>query len=153
MTVTGGSALGKDEIDRMMKDAEAHEEADRKRRESVEMRNEADALAFRTEKVLDENGDKIPEDVKTPVVDSLTALKEALKGTDNDDAVKAAMEDLNQKASAMGQAVYQASQAEQAAAAAQDASADGDAPNWGADDATDDGVVDAEIVDDENDKN
>ena len=81
MTVTGGSALGKDEIDRMVADAEAHEEADRKRRESVEMRNEADALAFRTEKLLDENADRIPEHVKTPVVDSLGVLKEALKGT------------------------------------------------------------------------
>lgn len=142
MTVTGGSALGKDEIDSMVRDAEAHEEADRKRRESVEMRNEADSLAFRTEKLLDENADKIPEDVKTPVVESLATLKAALKGSDNDDAVKAAMEDLNHKASAMGQAVYQASQAQQQAeAAAQNADASGQ-PG-------DDDVVDAEIVDDE----
>ncbi|MGB3954537.1 MAG: molecular chaperone DnaK [Brooklawnia sp.] len=145
MTVTGGSALGKDEIDRMVADAEAHEEADRKRRESVEMRNEADALAFRTEKLLDENADRIPEHVKTPVVDSLGVLKEALKGTDNDDAVRAAMEDLNQKASAMGQAVYQASQAEQQAAQAQQGPTDSHS-------ADDDDVVEAEIVDDEDKK-
>ncbi len=150
MTVTGGSALGKDEIDRMMADAEAHEEADRKRREAVELRNEADALAFRTEKLLADNADSIPEDVKTPVTESLATLKEALNGTDNDDALKAAMEDLNQKAAAMGQAVYAAAQANQQAAGQPggDQTAPGDVPNWTVDD-NDDGVVDAEIVDDE----
>ena len=144
MTVTGGSALGKDEIDKMVKDAEANEEADRKRRESVDMRNEADALSFRTEKILEESGDKIPDDVKTPVTEALAALKEALKGTDNDDEVRSAMEDLNKKSAAMGQAVYQAAQAEQAAQAS--AGAEGSAENSGA---NDDDVVDAEIVDDE----
>lgn len=79
MTVTGGSALGKDEIDRMVKEAEANAEADKKRREAVEMRNEADALAFRTEKLLDENSDKIPEDTKTPVTEAIATLKETLK--------------------------------------------------------------------------
>ncbi|MDU1779896.1 MAG: Hsp70 family protein, partial [Propionibacterium sp.] len=140
--VTGGSALGKDEIDRMVKEAEANADADKKRREAVEMRNEADALAFRTEKLLEENGDKIPEDTKAPVTESIDKLKEALKGTDNDDEIKAAMEDLNQKASAMGQAIY--------AAAQQEAQTSEQAP---ADNAGDDGdtVVDAEIVDDEND--
>ena len=142
MTVTGGSALGKDEIDRMVKEAEANADADKKRREAVEMRNEADALAFRTEKLLEENGDKIPEDTKAPVTESIDKLKEALKGTHNDDEIKAAMEDLNQKASAMGQAIY--------AAAQQEAQTSEQAP---ADNAGDDGdtVVDAEIVDDEND--
>ena len=142
MTVTGGSALGKDEINRMVKEAEANADADKKRREAVEMRNEADALAFRTEKLLEENGDKIPEDTKAPVTESIDKLKEALKGTDNDDEIKAAMEDLNQKASAMGQAIY--------AAAQQEAQTSEQAP---ADNAGDDGdtVVDAEIVDDEND--
>ncbi|MDU3821216.1 MAG: molecular chaperone DnaK [Cutibacterium granulosum] len=142
MTVTGGSALGKDEIDRMVKEAEANADADKKRREAVEMRNEADALAFRTEKLLEENGDKIPEDTKAPVTESIAKLKETLKGTDNDDEIKAAMEDLNQKASAMGQAIY--------AAAQQEAQTSEQAP---ADNAGDDGdtVVDAEIVDDEND--
>lgn len=149
MTVTGGSALGKDEIDRMMADAEAHEAADRKRRESVEMRNEADALAFRTEKLLADNAETIPAEVKTPVTEALAALKEALKGTDNDDAVKAAMEDLNQKAAAMGQAVYAAAQAnQQAAAGAQSATGDQSAAQ-GATDPGADEVVDAEIVDDE----
>lgn len=142
MTVTGGSALGKDEIDKMVKEAEANAEADKKHREAVEMRNEADSLAFRTEKLVEENGDKIPEDVKTPVTEAIAKLKETLKGTDNDDEVKAAMDDLNQKASAMGQAIYAAAQAsQQDAPAADDSSAAGD-----------DGVVDAEIVDDEKDE-
>lgn len=150
MTVTGGSALGKDEIDRMMADAEAHEEADRKRREAVELRNEADALAFRTEKLLAENAESIPEDVKTPVTESLATLKEALNGTDNDEELKAAMEDLNQKAAAMGQAVYAAAQASQQAAGQPEGeqATPGDVPNWTVDD-NDEGVVDAEIVDDE----
>ncbi|NLE17751.1 MAG: molecular chaperone DnaK, partial [Propioniciclava sp.] len=108
MTVTGGSALGKDDIDRMMKDAEAHAEEDKKRRESVEMRNEADSLAFRTEKLLKDNEESIGDDVKAPVQEALDTLKEALKGTDNDEDVKAAMNDLNDKASAMGQAMYAA---------------------------------------------
>ena len=150
MTVTGGSALGKDDIDRMMKDAEAHAEDDKKRREAVEMRNEADGLAFRTEKLLSENADSIGDDVKAPVQESLDKLKEALKGTDNDDEVKAAMEDLNTKASAMGQAMYAAAQNQQQAAGEPGTeSAQQDAP---AGDAADDDVVDAEIVDDEKDK-
>ena len=148
MTVTGGSALGKDDIDRMMKDAEAHAEEDKKRRESVEMRNEADSLAFRTEKLLKDNEETIGDDVKAPVSEALDTLKEALKGTDNDDEVKTAMDDLNEKASAMGQAMYAAAQAAQAGSGDDQAYTTEDAP---ADDAGDDDVVDAEIVDDEND--
>ena len=136
MTVTGGSALGKEDIDRMVRDAEAHAEEDRKRREAVEMRNEADALAFRTEKLL-ADADSIGDEVKAPVVEALEKLKEALKGTDNDSEVKAVMEDLNTKASAMGQAVYAASQAQ-----AQEQASPADAGG------SDDDVVDAEIVDD-----
>ncbi|WP_420175983.1 molecular chaperone DnaK [Luteococcus sp. OSA5] len=145
MTVTGGSALGKEDIERMMKDAEAHAEEDKKRREAVEMRNEADALAFRTEKLLADNAENIGDDVKAPVQESLDKLKETLKGTDNDDEVKAAMEDLNAKASAMGQAMYAQAQAQQAQEApAEGASAEGEATGSG-----DDDVVDAEIVDEE----
>ncbi len=145
MTVTGGSALGKDTISDMIRDAEAHAEEDRKRREAVEMRNEADALAFRTEKLLAENADKIPEEVKTPVVEAVATLKEALKGTDNNDEVKAAMDDLNTKASAMGQAMYAAAQASQASEASEGDSASGSSNASSGDD----DVVDAEIVDDE----
>jgi len=142
MTVTGGSALGKDDIERMTRDAEAHAEEDRKRREAVEMRNEADALAFRTEKLLKDNAESIPADVKTPVEESLEKLKEALKGTGNDDEVKAAMNDLNEKASAMGQAMYAAAQAAQAQAPSEEP-----AGSSASDD--DEGIVDAEIVDDD----
>jgi molecular chaperone DnaK len=144
MTVTGGSALGKDEINNMMREAEAHAEEDKKRRESVELRNEGDALAFRTEKLLKENGDSIPEDVKTPVTDALTNLQEALKGTDNDSEVKAAMEEVNEKASAMGQAMYAAAQAAQAAAGA---GADGSTSGEGGTPEGEEDVVDAEIID------
>lgn len=138
MTVTGGSALGKDDIDRMVKDAEAHAEEDKKRREAVETRNQADALAFRTEQLLADNAATIGDDVKAPVVEALDKLKEALKGTGNDDQVKALMEELNEKTSVMGQAVYAASQAQAqgpASPSEQETSSDGD-------------VVDAEIVDD-----
>ena len=145
MTVTGGSALGRDDIDRMVKEAEAHAEEDHQRRLAVEMRNEADALAFRTEKLLADNAETIAEDVKAPVVEALETLKEALK-TDDNDAVKAAMDDLNTKAGAMGQSMYAAAQAKQQAEASQagteGAGGDG-AP------AADDDVVDAEIVDED----
>ncbi|MGA4507820.1 molecular chaperone DnaK [Propionibacteriaceae bacterium G1746] len=149
MTVTGGSALNKDDIERMVKEAESHAEEDRKRREAVEMRNDADALAFRTEKLLADNADSIPADVKTPVEEALTTLKEALKGTDNDDEVKTAMDDLNTKASAMGQAVYAAQAAQQQSAQAEDSA---DAPageQTGDQGSSDDDVVDAEIVDED----
>lgn len=148
MTVTGGSALGKDEIDKMVKDAEQFAEEDKKRRESVEMRNEGDALVFRTEKLLSENADKIDDSTKQPVVEATEALKEALKGED-DDAVKAAIEDLNQKAAAMGQAMYAAAQA-QAQQASGDSAEGESASGAGATDASsDDDVIDAEIVEDE----
>ncbi|HET7724771.1 MAG TPA: molecular chaperone DnaK [Propionibacteriaceae bacterium] len=144
MTVTGGSALAKDDIDRMVRDAEAHAEEDRKRREAVEMRNEADALAFRTEKLLAEHAETLTDEQKKPVADALATLQAALKGTGNDDEVRTAMNDLNEKAAAMGQAVYQAAQAAQQSAGAE-------APT-GAAGGSDDDVVDAEIVDDDNDK-
>ena len=144
MTVTGGSALAKEDIDKMVRDAEAHAEEDRKRREVVEMRNEADALAFRTEKLLAEHAETLTDEQKKPVADALATLQAALKGTGNDDEVRTAMNDLNEKAAAMGQAVYQAAQAAQQSAGAE-------APS-GAAGGSDDDVVDAEIVDDDNDK-
>ena len=73
MQITGGSALGKDDIDRMVREAEAHAEEDRERREEVELRNEADSLVFQTEKLMAENGDKIGEDVKKPVEEARRA--------------------------------------------------------------------------------
>ncbi|OYN97037.1 molecular chaperone DnaK [Enemella evansiae] len=151
MTVTGGSALNKDDIDRMVKDAESHAEEDRKRREAVDVRNEADSLAFRTEKLLTDNGDKLGDDVKTPVQDSLKSLKELLENENADtDQLKAAMEDLNTKASAMGQAMYAQAAAEQQQAGGDQQEQSGSDSESGS--GGDDDVVDAEIVDDENDK-
>ena len=143
MTVTGGSALARDDIDRMVKDAEAHAEEDRKRREVVEMRNDADALAFRTEKLLAEHAETLTDEQKKPVADALATLQVALKGTDNDDEVRTAMNDLNEKASTMGKAVYEAAQQAQAS----------QAPGESASTSSDDDVVDAEIVDDDDKKN
>ncbi|TXL57617.1 molecular chaperone DnaK [Aeromicrobium terrae] len=142
MTITGGSALSKEEIDKMVKDAEQYAEEDRKRREAVETRNQAETLAHTTEKFLAENGDKVGDDVKTEVQADLDALNEALKG-DDADAVQAAVTKLGESSSKMGEAMYAAAAAEQAAA--------GDAAGGAGDsDVADDGdVVDAEIVDDE----
>ena len=146
MQITGGSALGKDDINRMVKEAEAHAEEDRLRREGVELRNEADNLVFRTEKLISENEDKITDDVKTPVVEAIAEVKSALEGEDND-RVKAAVEKLNTTSAALGQAMYAA-----AAAASQEQasseSASTDAPTAdGSTGSADDDVVDAEIVD------
>ncbi len=150
MTVTGGSALGKEDINRMVQEAEAHAEEDRKRREGVELRNEADNLVFRTEKLISENADKITDDVKAPVEEALAEVKTALEGTD-DDAVKAAVDKLNTTSAALGQSMYAAAQAaQQAAAAPSEAGQPSDnADTNGSSQAADDDVVDAEIVDDD----
>lgn len=140
MTITGGSALSKDEIDKMVKDAEQYAEDDRKRREAVETRNQAESLAHSTEKFLAENGDKVGDDVKTEVQADLDALNEALKGEDSD-AVQAAVTKLGESSSKMGEAMYAA------AAAEAQADAGAGAPTDSADDDGD--VVEAEIVDDE----
>jgi molecular chaperone DnaK len=143
MTITGGSALSKEEIDKMVKDAEQYAEEDRKRREAVETRNQAETLAHTTDKFLAENGDKVSDEVKTEVQADLDALNEALKG-DDADAVQAAVTKLGESSSKMGQAMYEAAAAEQAAQGA-------DAPAGDSESGTesDDDVVDAEIVDDD----
>jgi len=154
MTVTGGSALGKDEINNMVKEAESHAEEDRKRREAVELRNEADALVFRTEKLISENADKIDDDVKKPVEEAIAETKAALEGED-DDKVKAAVDKLNQTSAALGESMYKAAQASQQAEGAATAGAEGDpaADQSGSTDGntsgSDDDVVDAEIVDED----
>ena len=151
MQITGGSALGKDDINRMVQEAEAHAEEDRKRREGVELRNEADNLVFRTEKLISENEDKITDDVKQPVVEAIAEVKAALEGTD-DDAVKTAVDKLNTTSAALGQAMYAAAQAaQQAESAPSEAGQPSDnADSNGSSQSADDDVVDAEIVDDEN---
>jgi molecular chaperone DnaK len=144
MTITGGSALSKDDIDKMVRDAEQYAEEDRKRREQIETRNQAESLAHSTEKFLAENGDKVGDDVKTEVQADLDALNEALKGEDAD-AVQAAVTKLGESSSKMGEAMYAA-----AAAEAQAAGADAGAGSP-SDSADDDDVVDAEIVDEDDD--
>jgi molecular chaperone DnaK len=141
MTVTGGSALPKDDIDKMVRDAEQYAEEDRKRREAVENRNQAESLVYQTEKFLSENDDKVPDDVKTEVKDGVAELKKALEG-DDADAVKAASEKLAQSSQKMGAAMY---------ANAQAAGGSSDESTGSADSSTahDDDVVDAEIVDDD----
>ena len=151
MQITGGSALGKDDISRMVQEAEAHAEEDRKRREGVELRNEADNLVFRTEKLLSENADKIDDATKGPVEEAMTEVRTALEGTD-DDAVKTAVDKLNAAAAKVGEAMYAAAQASQQGSA--DGSSDGADSNGSSSDgagagADDDDVVDAEVIDDD----
>ena len=151
MQITGGSALGKDDIDRMVKEAESHAEEDRKRREAVELRNEADNLVFRTEKLISENEDKIGDDVKAPVVEAIAEVKAALEGTD-DDAVKAAVDKLNTTSAALGQAMYAAAQAAQQEAPSEAGSPSESAEtngSSGSSESADEDVVDAEIVDED----
>src|SRR5690606_5991104 len=140
-----GSALPKEDIDRMMREAESYAEEDRKRREEAEVRNNADGLAYQTEKFLRENDDKVPADVKTEVNDALAEVKKALEGTDTD-AIRTAAEKLATVSQKMGSAIYAAGQAQQGAeGGAQDASA-------GQGQKADDDVVEAEIVDDDQPK-
>jgi molecular chaperone DnaK len=143
MTITGGSGLGKDEIDRMMKDAEAHAEEDRKRRDEAETRNTAESQQYATEKFLAENGDKLSEDTKSELQNDLAELKTALSGTDVE-KIRAAQQKLSASSQKAGGSMYE--QAAQAAQGAQGANADGGpAPEQSASD--DDTVVDAEVVD------
>src|SRR6266536_1050125 len=141
MTVTGGSALPKDDIDRMVRDAEQYAEEDYKRREAVENRNQAESLVYQTEKFLSENEDKVPDDVKTEVKDGVAELKKALEG-DDADAIKAASEKLAQSSQKMGAAMY-------ANAQAGGGSSDGDASSESSSSSNDEDVVDAEIVDED----
>jgi molecular chaperone DnaK len=146
MTITGGSALPKDDIERMMKDAEAHAEEDKKRREEAETRNLAESLQYQTEKFLAENGEKIPADKKEELGEALTELRSALGGSDIA-AIKAAQEKVARVSQEVGGALYaQQSDASAAGAGAGEAPGDGQA---GPSASSDDDVVDAEIVDDE----
>src|SRR5882757_8945179 len=147
MTITGGSALGKDEIDRMMRDAEQHADEDKKRRDEAEVRNQAETLVYQTEKFVKDNDEKLPAEVKDDVNGALGEAQEALKGTDTD-AIKAAMEKLATESQKLGAALYQQQGAEGGPAGPGAAGASGAA---GADAGSDD-VVDAEIVDEDDKK-
>jgi len=143
MTITGGSSLSKDDIDRMVREAEEHAAEDKARREAAEVRNQAETLAYSIDKLISENDDKLPEDVKTEVKADVDALKTALAG-DDDEAVKTAFEKLNQSQTKLGEAIYAQSQADAAAGASEEAPA--------GDGSSDEDVIDAEVVDDEDEK-
>lgn len=131
--IQDGSGLSQEEIDRMVKDAEAHAEEDKKRREEQETRNSAESMAYQTRKFLDENGEKVSEEIKTKVTEAADAVDETLKGEDIE-AIKTAVEKLSTESQEMGKAIYEA-----------------EAANAGAADATnvDPNVVDAEVVEDD----
>ena len=122
MTISGGSALPKEDIDRMVKEAEAHAEEDKKRREDAETRNSAEQQAYSIEKLLKDNKDKLPEDVHSEVSEAVADLKKALEG-DDIEPVKTAQEKLNSVAQKVGEALYQADAAAQAAGDASASSA------------------------------
>jgi molecular chaperone DnaK len=136
MTITGGSSLSKEDIERMVKDAEEHAAEDKKRREEQDARNTGEQIVYQTEKLIKENDEKLPEDVKTEVQADVDALKTALAGEDIE-AVKEATEKLNTSAQKLGEAIYAAAAAEQPAEGAEASGED---------------VVDAEVVDDEDEK-
>ena len=149
VTITGGSALPKDEIDRMVKEAEAHAADDKKRREEAETRNTAEQKVYMTEKFLKDDGDKVSEGTRNEVQTDIDAVKKALEG-DDIEAVKSAMTKLDESSLKIGQEIYAAQQAEGDQAQAQ---ADGPQAGAGQTDASssDDDVIDAEIVDEEDD--
>jgi molecular chaperone DnaK len=132
MTITGGSSLAKEDIERMVKEAEEHAAEDKKRREEQDLKNTAEQMAYQTEKIIKDNDDKLPEEVKTEVQADIDALKTALAGEDID-AIKSANEKLATSAQKLGEAIY--------ANTSEDAPAESEASS--------EDVVDAEVVDDE----
>ncbi|PZO57857.1 MAG: molecular chaperone DnaK [Leifsonia xyli] len=143
MVISGGSSLPKEDIERMVREAEEHAAEDKARREANERRNQAEQLVYSIEKLIKENDDKLPEDVKSEVQADVDALKSALAGED-DEAVKTAFDKLNESQGKLGQAIY--SQQDAAAGAAGGEQPAGEQP------ADDEDIVDAEVVDDEDDK-
>ncbi|MGW1658298.1 Hsp70 family protein, partial [Streptomyces atratus] len=141
MTVTGGSSLPKDDIDRMVREAEQHAEEDRQRKEAAETRNQAETLVYQTEKLLQDNADKIPADVRSETETALAEVKEKLKGEDTAE-IRTATEKATAAAQRIGTALYAQAQGK---AAEGGTAGSGTAGGPGADEE----VVDAEIVDDE----
>ncbi len=140
MTITGGSSLSKEDIERMVQEAEEHAAEDKARREAAETRNAAEQTAYSVDKLIKDNADKLPEEVKTEVQADVDALKKALESQDNDEEVKAAFEKLQASQGKLGEAIYANTQAEGAAA-------DGaEAPN------AEEDIVDAEVIDEDEKK-
>jgi molecular chaperone DnaK len=144
ITITGGSSLSKEDIERMVREGEEHAAEDKARRDAAEVRNTAEQLVYSTEKLIQDNADKLPDDVKTSVQADVDALKTALAG-DDETAVKSAYDTLVESQQKLGEAIYQQSQAAPDGAGDQQGASDGDT-------STDDDIVDAEVVDDEPDK-
>jgi molecular chaperone DnaK len=135
MTITGQSALDRDVIDQMVRDAEAHADEDSLRRKQAEIRNNADNLVYQTQKLLTDQGEQLTDDEKSSVEEKLAALRTALEGDDSD-AIGTATEELMTASQEFGQRLYEAAQQEAASAA-------------GGSSGSDDDVVDAEIVDEQ----
>ena len=136
MTISGGSALSKDEIDRMMREAETHAEEDKQRRDEVEVRNTAESLVYQTEKFLADNADKVPADAKSNVDGPLDELKKAIEENDIP-AMRSATDKVAQASQSLGAAMY--AQAQEAGSA--------ESGFGGEQESADDDIVDAEIVD------
>jgi molecular chaperone DnaK len=145
MVISGGSSLPKEDIERMVREAEEHAAEDKARREANERRNQAEQLVYSIEKLIKENDEKLPADVKSEVQGDVDALKSALAG-DDDEAVKSAFDKLNESQGKLGQAIYSQQDAGAAAGGEQPAG------DQGQQQADDEDIVDAEVVDDEDDK-
>ncbi|RAV34227.1 molecular chaperone DnaK [Corynebacterium heidelbergense] len=143
--IQDGSGLSQEEIDQMVKDAEAHAEEDKKRREEQEVRNSAESMAYQTRKFVEDNKDKVSEDIQTKVEEAAKNVDEALKGSDVE-AIKDAVEKLSAESQEMGKAIYEAEAAKAQSGEGADAANGEGAKN------TDPNVVDAEVVDEEDDK-
>jgi molecular chaperone DnaK len=143
VTITGSTTLQKDEVERMVKEAEVHADEDRKRAESIEVRNRADHLAYQAEKALSDAGDKVPADLRSDIEGKVKAVRDAIASNDND-AIQRAHDDLNASIQKIGEAVY-ASQSQTGAPGSTDGSGNGGAPPEGATPSTDEDVVDAEF--------
>jgi molecular chaperone DnaK len=142
MTITGGSSLPKEDIERMVREAEEHAADDKRRREAAEVRNNAEQLVYSIEKLIKDNDEKLPADVKSEVQGDVDALKTALAG-DDDDAVKTALDRLSESQTKLGQAIYSQPQADASAAAG------GSSAHTGG---SDDDIVDAEVVEEDEDR-
>ena len=140
MTITGGSSLSKEDIDRMVQEAEEHAEEDKARREAAETRNAAEQSAYSVDKLIKDNEDKLPEEVKTEVQADVDALKAALEQQDNDDEVKAAFEKLQTSQTKLGEAIYAQAQSEGEGAEGEPAAE------------AEEDIVDAEVIDEDEKK-
>jgi molecular chaperone DnaK len=140
ITITGGSSLAKEDIERMVREGEEHAAEDKARRDAAETRNNAEQLAYSIDKLIKDNEDKLPDDVKTEVQGDVDTLKTALQG-DDEDAVKTAFDKLVLSQSKLGEAIYSSSQGDEASAESGEAT---DAPE-----SSDEDIVDAEVVEDE----